>query len=85
MEQEYKKYSDKGSVISIESVIFRQGISRFNLENFGEAHISFSRALEMLYHKKRLIEKDIAKISAYEDRRRWHRNKVFIRSFLCTY
>lgn len=66
MEQEYKNCYDKYSTITIENVIFRQGISRFNLENYSEAHNSFSRALNMLYSRKQLIEKDIAKISAYE-------------------
>lgn len=66
MKQEYNNYCNIGGAISIENVIFRQGISRFNFEDFQEAHKSFSKALEMLYQKKVLIEKDIAKISAYE-------------------
>ena len=65
MEQEFSKYKNQNSNI-IENAIYRQGISRFNLEDFNEAHSSFTRALEMLDSKKASIEKMIARISAYE-------------------
>ena len=65
MEQEFLKYKNKDSNI-IENAIYRQGISRFNLEDFNEAHKFFSRALKMLDSKKTSIEKMIARISAYE-------------------
>lgn len=65
MELEFKQYSER-NVNIIENTIYRQGISRFDLEDFRDAHKFFSRALEMLEKKIILIEKDIARICAYE-------------------
>lgn len=65
MEAEFAKYAGITENI-MENAVYRQGISRFNLEDFSEAHTSFSRALEMLEQKILLTEKDIARICAYE-------------------
>lgn len=65
MDKEINRYTVYNNNIA-ENAIYRQGISRFNLEDFSNAHSDFSRALDMLYDKKRNIEKIIAKISAYE-------------------
>ena len=65
MEVEFNKYIGK-NVNIIENAIYRQGISRFNLEDFQDAHKNFARSLEMLDQKIVLIEKDIARICAYE-------------------
>lgn len=65
MEQEFARQT-LYQVNIVEEAIYRQGISRFNLEDFSEAHIHFSRALEMLDCKKIVIDKLIARISAYE-------------------
>ena len=65
MEREFSRVNlDKLNYV--ENTIFRQGISRFNLEDFGEAHKYFKRALDMLEKKRNSIDKEIAKISAYE-------------------
>ena len=66
MEREFHKYNQQFKPDFVENTIFRQGISRFNLEDFAEAHSYFSRALSMLEQKKSLVEKTIAKICAYE-------------------
>lgn len=64
MEVEFNQYIGK-NVNVIENAIYRQGISRFNLEDFQNAHKNFARALEMLEKKMVLVEKDIARICAY--------------------
>lgn len=66
MESEFAKYNQRFKPDFVENAIYRQGISRFNLEDFSEAHKYFDRALEMLEKKKLIIQKDIARISAYE-------------------
>lgn len=66
MESEYSKYNDQFKTDYVENAIYRQGISRFNLEDFSEAHKHFDRALQLLEQKLLTIEKDIARISAYE-------------------
>lgn len=66
MEGEYRKYSQQFKPDVLENAIYRHGISRFNLEDFSEAHKHFDRALQMLEQKLLTIEKDIARISAYE-------------------
>lgn len=66
MESEYSKYNDQFKTDYVENAIYRQGISRFNLEDFAEAHKHFDRALNLLEEKLIIIEKDIARISAYE-------------------
>ena len=65
MEREFSKYN-KIKSDTIENAIYREGISRFNLEDYNEAHKHFSRALKLLDEKKNNLAKDIAKISAYE-------------------
>jgi len=65
MEKEFSRYSLNKTTL-VENTIYRQGISRFNLEDFAEAHLHFSRALTMLDQKRSDIEKVIARISAYE-------------------
>lgn len=66
MENEFAKYDQNFKPDFVENAIYRQGISRFNLEDFSEAHKCFDRALNMLERKKMIVEKDIARISAYE-------------------
>ncbi len=65
MEAEFNQHINK-EVNIIENAIYRHGISRFNLEDFQDAHKNFERSLEMLEQKIVLIEKDIARICAYE-------------------
>lgn len=65
MEREFRRLTFEETNI-VEEAIYRQGISRFNLEDFKEAHVHFARALEMLNNKKVDIERIIARISAYE-------------------
>lgn len=65
MEREFERHTLSKTNI-VENAIYRQGISRFNLEDFSEAHMHFLRALDMLSRKKNDIEKIIARISAYE-------------------
>ncbi len=66
MEGEFSKYNNQFKPDFVENAIYRQGIRRFNLEDFGEAHKHFDRALNLLEQKLITIEKDIARISAYE-------------------
>ncbi len=66
MEKEFARYELNMNVDLVENAIYRQGISRFNFEDFKGAHIHFSRSLEMLDNKMITIEKDIARICAYE-------------------
>lgn len=66
MEGEFNKYNNQFKPDFVENAIYRQGISRFNLEDFAEAHKHFDRALNLLEQKLITIEKDIARISAYE-------------------
>lgn len=66
MENAFERYEsfDMGNLV--ENSIYRQGISRFNLEDFNGAHEQFSRSLEKYEIKKKTIEKAIARICAYE-------------------
>lgn len=66
MEKAFKHYESFEIGNLIENSIYRQGISRFNLEDFEGAHIHFSRSLEKLEDKLKSIEKSIARICAYE-------------------
>lgn len=66
MENEFKYYIEKHGENVVENAIYRQGISRFNLEDFQEAHNNFSRALKMLEQRIVCTQKDIARICAYE-------------------
>ncbi len=66
MENEFEQYTTNRSRNTVENAIFRLGISRFNLEDFENAHESFSRALDMLDLKMKQNMADIAKICAYE-------------------
>lgn len=65
MEREFDRRNLYG-VTSVEDAIYRQGISRFNLEDFSEAHKYFSRALDLLGQKEKKIKKAIARICSYE-------------------
>lgn len=65
MEREYLRYP-LDNVVVVERGIYRQGISRFNLEDFDEAHLHFSRALSLLDCKIKKIEELISTVCAYE-------------------
>lgn len=65
MEREIKQILSN-KACTAETAIYRQGIGRFNMEDFNEAHIHFERALNMLNNKLCEVEKTIAMISAYE-------------------
>ncbi len=66
MEKAFKYYESFEVGNLIENSIFRQGISRFNLEDFEGAHIYFSKSIEKLENKMKAIEKLYARICAYE-------------------
>ncbi len=66
MEKAFKHYEAFDVGFLVENSIYRQGISRFNLEDFQGAHTHFSRSLARLEDKRKAIEKAAARICAYE-------------------
>lgn len=66
MEREFKEYKELYEENVIERAKYRQGMSRFNMEDFVGAHDGFSQALTLYDEKLVRIKSQIAMICAYE-------------------
>lgn len=66
IEEKYQQLISETSKNSAERMLYRHGISRFNLEDFSGAHEKFSRAIELINEKIIKSKKLLAVICSYE-------------------